>query len=813
MSKKYTIVTTVNQLNELKTHIQNNNIIAYDVESTGLNPRQSLIIGISVCGKVGEAFYIPSYVWNKKTEYLDKLPSADFLPEILALLATKKLIMHNASFDCRITKNDLGVDLVPSLYADTMLLKHTVDEEKPFGLKEIAIRIQSDLKLNVGKLANQEQIELKENIKANGGSTTKTNLELYKGDLELIGKYGAADADLTLRVYNYYIKKLYQENLESFFFDDEVMPLYKTVTIPMEENGILLDIPKIKKTNEEIVKDMATLEAEIQEELSPYADRVKDLVLSKICAISNGGKFGQKLAEYYNLKLPKTKTGKYSLTRRNLESVRTDNNSEVVDFLLNGSVNSLQFRIKLGEIQEELYKEIKGTSYYVNLKSKDHLSMIFFDELQEKPIAFTPTKKPAMNKDTLEHLSLRHKAAELIVIFNKLVKIKSAYIDRFLRENEDGYFYPVFKQHGTISGRYGSDLQQLNRPIEEEDKDDYHPFVYKYNNMIREFFIAEEGRIFVDADYSSLEPRCFADDAGDAALVEIFQKGYDMYSTVAIEINQLQGKYSADTSSPNYLKHHKPNLRASSKCYSLGIRYGMGEFKLAYTLNMSLEEAESTIRSFCNDDPIEYHDKIEDFKKEINANSKHKKSSLELKDYQLLAARCIITQYFTNFPKLKTAMDTYIKQATTEGKVCSRYGRVRHLPEAKQIYAQFGEALLDFRNAKKIAKNWGTTKDEIKKLRKKLNNYVNNALNFPIQSMAASIVNRASIAINNMLQINKIDGKIIANVHDQIIVDVKEAQAKEAMKIVEDCMINTLKLKYIDLQAPPALSRNFKEGH
>jgi dipeptidyl aminopeptidase/acylaminoacyl peptidase len=66
--------------------------------------------------------------------------------------------MHNASFDCRFVKNFYGVDLLPSLYVDTILLVHTVNEEgagfafaSPFGLKSIAQSIQKELGLDVTK--------------------------------------------------------------------------------------------------------------------------------------------------------------------------------------------------------------------------------------------------------------------------------------------------------------------------------------------------------------------------------------------------------------------------------------------------------------------------------------------------------------------------------------------------------------------------------------------------------------------------------------------------------------------------------------
>ena len=86
---------------------------------------------------------------------------------------------------------------------------------------------------------------MKENIKKNGGSTSKENYEIFKADMELLGRYAAADTDLTLRVATYYLPILKEQELWDFFFTEEVMPLYREVTISMEEGGTELDIPLI----------------------------------------------------------------------------------------------------------------------------------------------------------------------------------------------------------------------------------------------------------------------------------------------------------------------------------------------------------------------------------------------------------------------------------------------------------------------------------------------------------------------------------------------------------------------------------------
>ena len=236
IDKKYYHVDSVETVNLLIEHINQSEVIAYDTETNSLNPRKGQIVGWSISGEEGIGFYLPTQKWNAQTEQLEECTIGGkgahaITKKILPMLKGKKLVMHNASFDTRFTKNYYKVDLLEDLWVDTALLVHTVQEEGAgmgvFGLKPLAISIQEEIGLDVQEAANKEQVELKESIKANGGSTTKDNYEIYKADMAILSKYAAADTDLTLRLCNHFLKVLKEENLEKFFFEDEVMPLYK----------------------------------------------------------------------------------------------------------------------------------------------------------------------------------------------------------------------------------------------------------------------------------------------------------------------------------------------------------------------------------------------------------------------------------------------------------------------------------------------------------------------------------------------------------------------------------------------------------
>jgi DNA polymerase I-like protein with 3'-5' exonuclease and polymerase domains len=761
--KVYVTVDSQPKLQEMIDYIKQHDILAYDTETTSLNPRKGQIIGFSVTGPIGTGYYLPTKAFiNNELQQLtiNDILADDIAKRVLPLLKGKKLIMHNASFDVRFTKCYYGIDLLEDLYCDTMLLVHTINEEgynNQFGLKAIAKAVQKELGLNVEEEANKEQIELKESIRKNGGSTTKDNYEIWKADLDILSKYAAADTDLTMRLFIYFSTILEQEGLIDFFYNDEVMPLYKEVTIPMEEKGVKLDVETIKQTHHELTGLMKEYHDKVMQELLSI-DKVRLWIIDKAVQAyppNNKGSFAQALAAHEQLPLPQSdKTGKYQITVSNVARIP---DSPVKEFLIYGDDIVLDRDLSL-KISMQLWKEDMD-GYFFNLQSKDHMGEIAFDVLGLKPLSTTKTGKPQFDEDMVQSISDKHSWAKNLRIYNKLLKIRSTYVERFLDNQEDGRYYFSYKQHGTVSGRYGSDAQQLPRPKEEGEDD---PIIIEYTNRVRAFFVSDTGNIFIDNDYESLEPHVFAHVSGDEGLKDIFRNGWDFYSTIAIKTEKLD-QYSPDKKADNYLKKIAPQLRNKAKAYSLGIPYGMGAYALGMTLGISTKQAQ-----------------------------------------------VLIDGYLDGFPNLKKWMNESREMAKTMGYVKSQVGRIRHLSKVKHIYDTIGDGILDWQLKKMLEKQYGMEK--VRGIYLDYKNGLNNSINVQIQGLSASIVNRAAIAINRKLKQAGIIGWVCAQIHDQIITEVEESRAEEAAKLVQDAMENTTKIS-LQLKAPPAISHNWKDGH
>lgn len=735
------IVTNTFQLHTLLTFIANNDVLAYDIESTGLSVRNDKIIGLAIANsKTG--YYVPLYGWNKRTETLDKvgLP-LDSISQLLQKLATKKLLAFNAAFDLPFTKNFLGVDLLPSLYADIMLASHCADENRrSYALKEIAADMY-------GEAAKDEQADMLASIKANGG----TAKEYFKADLQPMAIYAIKDAILTAKLWQDLEPILEQDGVLDFFLYQETMPLYRTVTIPMEQHGIAVDLPYMQATLQEISADIDKLEENIQAAIAPHLGIFEQWFLRKDFPYVKSGSFLQAAIKFYGGDLPKTAAGAYSVAAKNVEALP----ESLLKAFLQGTTELPEADIIA--IQKQLWAD-QGAKYMFNLNSRHHLKKLFFDTLKEKTLNKTPTGQNQADEEFVASMTGKYPWASDLLTYYKLVKLKGTYIERFINEQENGRFYPRFLQHRTVSGRMSGDLQQLPRPIE-GDKDS---LVAKYTNRIRNFFVASPGCVLIDADYESLEPHVFAEVSNDDGIKNIFRAGLDFYSEIAIRTEGLTG-VSSDKKAPNYLGKVDKAKRQAAKPYSLGIPYGLTGFKLQFELNIPVEEADKLVKNYLN-----------------------------------------------AFPNLHAAMKQSHLDCIQKGQVKTQAGRIRRFPRATELYAKYDKIILDDLELWKALHEMPGVYARAKVDRREFKNYLNNAFNVQVQGLASSIVNLASIALAKAYKAEGIPAIIIANVHDELLVECKQGYEARAAEIMQQIMENTYKLS-IPLKAVPNIGQRYGE--
>ena len=220
--------------------------------------------------------------------------------------------------------------------------------------------------------------------------------------------------------------------------------------------------------------------------------------------------------------------------------------------------------------------ELAGEEF--NLNSPKQLGEILFERLG------LPSKKKtktgySTNAEVLESLKNEHPSINEILAFRKVSKLKSTYTEGLGHKiADDGRIHTTFLQTETRTGRLSSIEPNLqNIPVRTE-----------LGSRLREFFVAKDGCVLVDADYSQIELRVLSHVANDSAMQEAFKSGADIHAATAARIHNLP------------IDMVTPEVRRSAKAVNFGIVYGIGAYSLSQDIGTSVAEASRLIKSYLN---------------------------------------------------------------------------------------------------------------------------------------------------------------------------------------------------------------------
>lgn len=145
-------------------------------------------------------------------------------------------------------------------------------------------------------------------------------------------------------------------------------------------------------------------------------------------------------------------------------------------------------------------------------------------------------------------------------------------------------------------------------------------------------------------------------------------------------------------------------------------------------------------------------------------------------------AKELIDNYFETFPGVKAYMDTSIKMARDAGHVVTMLGRKQYLPD------------INSRNQ--------TLRGMAER----------NAINAPIQGSAADIIKIAMIELNRKIKEAGMASKMILQVHDELVFDMKVSEQADLLKMVKTEMENAIKLS-VPLIVDMGTGSNWFEAH
>ncbi|API89100.1 DNA polymerase I [Marinilactibacillus sp. 15R] len=271
-----------------------------------------------------------------------------------------------------------------------------------------------------------------------------------------------------------------------------------------------------------------------------------------------------------------------------------------------------EFAETLNTIETRIYQEA-GEEF--NINSPKQLGIVLFEKMGYPVIKKTKTGYSTA-QDVLEKLKDQAPIVEFILQYRQIAKIQSTYIEGLLKviNTETKRIHTRYLQTVARTGRLSSvDPNLQNIPVRLEE-----------GRKIREAFIPrKEGWKIFASDYSQIELRVLAHISDDEHLKQAFIDEQDIHTSTAMRVFDLEDSSKVTA-----------NMRRDAKAVNFGIVYGISDYGLSQSLNITRKEAQ------------EY-----------------------------------IDTYFNRFPGVKSFIDDIIREAKDKGFVETLFHRRRYLPD------------------------------------------------------------------------------------------------------------------------------------
>lgn len=283
-----------------------------------------------------------------------------------------------------------------------------------------------------------------------------------------------------------------------------------------------------------------------------------------------------------------------------------------------------EFDGKVRELEKEIY-ELAGEEF--TILSPKQLGKVLFDKLGLPSGKKLASGGYSTNSEELEKIRDQHPIVNKILEYRQIQKLDSTFVMGLKKSisEKDGRVHTTFSQAMTNTGRLSSSDPNLqNIPIRTD-----------LGSLIRETFVAKDGYVLIDADYSQIELRLLAAISHDEEMISAFREGRDIHTKTAC------GIFGVPADKIN------PAMRAAAKRVNFSIVYGVSDYGLSQDLGVSVYEAKRYIE-----------------------------------------------EYYRQFPTIKPCLDGFKQEGKEKGYVSTLFGRRRILKEltsANYNIRSFGE--------------------------------------------------------------------------------------------------------------------------
>ncbi len=237
-----TVIDDEEKLKSLKEKLLSQKEVAVNVETSGTDIMQDLLVGVSLCFGMDDNCYIPV---NHSDFTLRQIPQDVFVSELKEVFENKNInfIGHDLKFIKHIFDN-IGINIKCSSF-DTMLASYCINPARQHTIENLSLKYL-DFYIKSG-----------EEIFSKGTKKIKAD----DIAIQTLADYSCAKAVATFNLKEILTAELKKNNLLSLFSDIE-MPIME-VLYNMEENGIKIDKDFLNEFDKELMKEISSCEQKI----------------------------------------------------------------------------------------------------------------------------------------------------------------------------------------------------------------------------------------------------------------------------------------------------------------------------------------------------------------------------------------------------------------------------------------------------------------------------------------------------------------------------------------------------------------------
>lgn len=245
---QYETVLTEARLKEVVKELGACPYLALDTETTSLNAHSADLVGLSLSGKEGVAYYIPVGHWEPGSQGVlhgGQLAQGTVRALVKPLLENPKIgkVGQNLKYDIQVLKR-WGVE-VQGIFSDTLIASYLIDPSSKHNLDALALRYLGHQNITY------------EEVTGKGRSQTS----FAEVSFERATEYSGEDVDVTLRIHHKLLPEIEKNKLKPLYQEVE-LPLLQVLS-DMEYEGVTVDVDALDKMSKELEEELVHVQDQI----------------------------------------------------------------------------------------------------------------------------------------------------------------------------------------------------------------------------------------------------------------------------------------------------------------------------------------------------------------------------------------------------------------------------------------------------------------------------------------------------------------------------------------------------------------------